>query len=172
MRILLFALVLLAGGATASAAPRNICPLLTPAEISAFWPGAKAGKPDFTREKYGITACDWDNDIGTFILQNWKSEGDSARDEIEALMIAVIDPMKSSAMANIRFETLAGVGDQAVAVVEVRDEKKSILNEAAMLITKRGDQVLMLAATNAARGDRAKVIAGLKSLAQKSLARL
>ena len=172
MRILFFSLVLAAVGSIATAAPRNVCTLLTAAEISAGFPGAKAGKADFSRNEYGITACEWDTATGTFILQNWKSEGDSALDEMEALMIGVIDPLKNSAMANIRFETMSGVGDQAVAVVEVKDEKKSILNDVAMLIAKRGDQVLVLAATNAARGDRAKVLAGLKSLAQKSLARL
>jgi hypothetical protein len=171
MRISLL-LALLACGASATAAPRNVCSLLTPAEISAFLTGAKAGKPEPSREKYGITACEWDTGVGTFFLQNWKSEGDSARDELEALMLGVIDPMKPKAMANVRFETLAGVGDQAVAVVEVKDEKKSILNDAAILVAKRGDQVLMLAATNAARGDRATVLAALKALAQKSLARL
>ena len=171
MRIAL-SLLLLAGAAAATAAPRNVCSLLTPAEISAYLPGAKAGKPEASREKYGVTACEWDTGGGTFFVQNWKSEGDSARDEIEALMLGVVDPMKRNAMANVRFETIQGLGDQAVAVVEVKDEKRSILNDAAMLIEKRGDQVLMLAATNAARGDRAKVLAALKSLAQKSLARL
>lgn len=171
MRLAL-SLALLVGVATATAAPKQVCTLLTPSEISALMPGAQAGKPEVSREKYGITACEWDTGSGKFLLQSWKSEGDSARDEIEALMLGVVDPMKRNAMANVRFETIASVGDQAVAVVEVKDEKRSILNDVAMLIAKRGDQVLVLAASSAARGDRSKVLAALRSLAQKSLARL
>jgi hypothetical protein len=170
MRIALL-LVLLSSAATATAAP-NVCSLLTPAEISAALPGAQAGKPDSSREKYGISACEWPTGNGRFVAQHWKSGGDSAQDEIEAMVLGIVDPMKRNATANVRFETLAGVGDQSIAVVEVRDDKRGILTDAALLVAKRGDQVLMLAASGLARGDRAKALAALRTLAQKSLARL
>jgi hypothetical protein len=168
----ILALILFTGYVAATPAATNPCSLLTAGEISAVLPGAKAGKPDASREKYGISACEWSTQNGRFIAQRWQSEGDSAMDEIRTLMMGIVDPMKSSALANVRFETFTGIGEQAVAVVEVKDPKRGIIGEAATLVAKRGDQVLMLIAPELTRRDRAKALAALQSLAQKSIGRL
>ena len=166
------AFLLFAGCAAAAPAATPPCSLITPSEVSAILPGAKAGQPDTSREKYGVFGCEWRTQQSRLLVQRWQSEGDSAMDEIRALMEGMVDPMKSSAINTVRFETLSGVGDQAVAVVEATDKQRGIINDAALLVAKRGDQVLIVYAPELTRSDRAKALAALKALAQKSVARL
>ena len=100
-------LIVLADGPRAAAGD-EVCGLLKASEVTAVFPSAKAGQPDASRRKYGITACLWRTDHGTFMAQTWKSEGGSARDEASGLMLGVLDPLKPGGQKNVRYETIKG----------------------------------------------------------------
>jgi hypothetical protein len=148
------------------------CRLLTTAEVRGVFPEAKPGVRERTREKYGITACVWDTPTGKFVLQLWTADANSLDDEIRGLSSGFIDPTNSAARDNVRFETIAGVGEAATAVVETRNEQKGILNDVAMLMSQRGTQILDVASSDLPRGDRAVALQALTNLAKLADARM
>ena len=172
----LFFLLLIAIGfhrtaESAETPARNACALLKTAEVAAVLPGAKAGKVDTTREKYGIAACEWDTAAHRAALQFWNNEGNTARQEAQGLILGVIDPLKPAASRNIRYETIPGLGEAAVAVIEKGDPQRGVLDDFAMLVVQKGDQMIVFVAPELAAIDRAKALAGLKALGQSSVAR-
>jgi hypothetical protein len=157
-----------------SAAPssaRNPCALLKVVEVASVLPGAKGGVVNNTREKYGITACEWDTAANRFVLQFWKNVGSSAKEEAQGLMSGVLDPLQPAAKNSVRYETITGIGQSAIAVVEKGDAARGMLNDFALLVVQHGDQIVILMAPELARVDRAKALAGLKSLGQSAVAR-
>jgi hypothetical protein len=156
-----------AGGLT----PSDPCRLLTTAEVGAVFAGAKAGVPERTREKYGITACEWHTSNGLFVLQLWTGEQDSTEDEIRGLVTGIVDPLKPAAKQSVRYER-ADVGAPAMIVVERQNVQTGILNDAALLVTQKGEQVVVLHASDLARRDRAVAIRALSSLGQRVVSRL
>jgi hypothetical protein len=163
-----------AASGTAAAAPAGggACRLLDTSEVSAAVSDAKRGEVDKSREQYGISACVWSTERGTFVAQYWTSAGVSAKNEASGLMLGVLDPLKGSARNNVRYEEIAGVGDQAVAVVESQDAQRGVLNDFAMLVAQRGDVILVLLAPELARSDRDRALASLKALAESAVKRL
>jgi hypothetical protein len=156
--------------ATPAAGP---CALLAQSEVKAVFAGAGPGQRDTSRQNYGIDACQWPTQQGPFIAQLWKSEEASALNEARSLMLGFLDPMKSVADANVRYEAVAGVGQQAVAVVETKDAQRGITYDVALLVALKGDQTLvLLAPPDLARRDRAAALASLKSLAKSAASRL
>jgi hypothetical protein len=163
----------LAGCEAATPAVTGPCALLTQSEVKAAFAGAGAGQPDASRQKYGIAACQWPTQQGHFIAQVWKSEEASALTEARSLMLGFLDPMKSNPDANVRYETIAGVGQQAVAVVETKDVQRGVMIDVSLLVTLKGDQTLvLLAPPDFARRDRAAALTTLKSLAKTAVSRL
>jgi hypothetical protein len=148
------------------------CRLLTTAEVRGVFPGAKTGVRERTREKYGISACVWDTPTGKFALQLWTADANTLDDEIGGLSAGLIDPANSAARGNVRFETIAGVGEAAIAVVETRNEQKGILTDVAMLMSQRGTQILDVESTDLSHGDRAVALQALTNLATLADARM
>lgn len=158
--------------AATPADPSSVCRLLTAAEVKAVFPSAHAGEPERTREKYGISACVWSGDFGRAALQTWKAEGRTADAEARGMVSGFIDPLSSSAAGNIHYETLTGVGEQAVAVLEKQDAQRGILTDVAMLVVRKNDQILMLLCDDLAQRDRSQALAALKSLGGAAADRL
>ena len=150
----------------------SLCRLLTDAEVRAVFPGAGKGVPERTREKYGITACVWSGDFGRFAVQTWKGEGNSADEEARGLATGFIDPLDRKAAGNVRYESVAGVGDQATAVLETRDAQRGILTNVAMLVALKQDDMLVLLADDLAQRNRADALAKLRLLAGSAARRL
>jgi len=149
------------------------CTLLTDAEARRFFPKAKAGERERTREKYGITACLWDHPADRLGLQlTLGAKPGSSREEAEGISIGFIDPLKPGARPDIRYEKIDGVGSEAVAVVEKADEKRGILSDAAYLYTQRGDVQLMVMAVDLARGDRGAALKTLQEIGRAAAGRL
>ncbi|MGZ5238274.1 MAG: DUF3558 family protein, partial [Caldimonas sp.] len=142
--------------APAAAAPAgdDPCRLLNDAEVRAVFPSAKAGVRETTREKYGIRACTWKTEAGTFALQRWTAKAGSVDNEIRGLALGFVDPVNPAAQTAVRYDNVPGVGDQAMALVEARDDKRGVLTDAAILVTQRGDQLVELQSQELARGDR------------------
>ena len=173
------------GAAPATAAPtttaaktaphsagNDACRLLSDADVRAVFPGAGPGVPETTREQYGIRACVWETRAGRFALQRWTAKPGSVDDEIRGMALGVLDPRKPAAAASVRYETLSGIGDQAMAMVEAQNATTGILADAALLMTLRGDQLIELQSSELGRGDRAAALKSLSTLARAAVARL
>lgn len=152
--------------------PDSVCRLLTDAQVRAVFPSAHSGARERTREQYGIGACVWSGDFGRALLQTWQAKGRTADAEARGMVFGFIDPMSSSAADNIRYETIAGVGEQAVAVVEKQDAKRGIVTDIAMLMVRKNDQIIMLMCDDLVHRDRAQALAALKSLGGAAADRL
>jgi len=159
--------------AAAAPAASSACRLLSNSEVEAVFTGAKPGEADESRQQYGISACTWATARGTFVAQFWSGSGNSARDEAQGLMLGALDPLKGQAARNnVRYEDVAGVGEQAVAVLETKDEQRGVLDDFAMLVAQRGDHILVLIAPELARTERAKALAQLQALGKSAVERL
>jgi hypothetical protein len=157
---------------SAAASTDGACRLLETAQVSAALSGAKRGEADNSRQQYGISACEWSTGRGRFAAQYWKSEHPSAKDEASGLMVGDLDPLKGGARANVRYQAVEGVGEQAVAVVESKDAQRGILDDVAMLVVQRGNVILVLIAPELARSDRNAALRLLTALGQSAAARL
>lgn len=158
---------------TASKLPKaDPCKLLTDAEVRKVFTDAKPGQRERTREQYGITACLWDYPGGKFAVQLTNAKPGTVDNEIRGMSLGFVDPLKPAARKAVRYETIRGVGDQAMAIVEPADEKRGILTDSAYLITQRGDQQAMLTSTTLAKRDRAAALKTLEELGKTAVSRL
>lgn len=167
-------------GAATAAKPEAIdelpkgdpCALLTLAEVRKLYPKADAAKPDRVPEKYGILTCYWQYPTGRLVVQLTKAEPRSCETEARGLAMGFVDPLSPKAHEAVRFQALPGIGDDAVAVVERKDEKRGILGDASYLITQRGDRQIWISSTDLAGGDRAAAIDTLAKLGRLAIGRL
>jgi hypothetical protein len=149
------------------------CALLTMAEVRQAFPEATAGKPDRTLEKYGMQRCSWNHPAGLLVLIA-SDEDESAKDGAEGLTPAFVDPLRSDAGRHVRYETLPGVGDQAVAVLEREDKAKGFTQDGAILVVQRGKHQVAVLSNDLARRERAeglRVFTELGKAIAKRLAR-
>lgn len=141
------------------------CRLLTVGEVRAVLPQAGAGKRDESRSQYGIDACIWEDANGRFAVQTWQAKSGSVDNEIRGLTAGFIDPLNRAAQGNVRFEAVADVGEQAMAVVETQDAQRGILSDVAMLVTRRGDRIIVLMTDSVlARRERSESLGILQKL--------
>ena len=84
--------------------------------------------------------------------------------------LTFLDPLRNDAAKNVRYETLTGVGDQAVAVVEREDKVKGFGATAAILVVRRSKQQVAVLSTGLARRERAEALRVLGELG-KAIAR-
>jgi hypothetical protein len=168
----LIAVSLSAASVMAASPLGDPCALLSTKEVAAFVAGANSPRRDRSREEYGIYACEWKTPRGRFGVEIWKSEPNAVESEAHGLVQGFVDPLKADAKKNVRLEKIAGVGEQAIAVVEQKDSNRGILNDVAMLLTQNGEYLVVMGSDDLARGDRAAVLAGLRRLGIAAAARL
>lgn len=156
------------GGKVASA-----CALLTRGELDDVVGGVGDPEPDDTKQQYDIAACEFPTDKNRVFLQRWKLEGSSAKEEASGLLLGALDPLKGKELRDsVKIEPLPGVGEDAVAVIERKDEARGVLDDIATLVARRGDQWVVLLVPELAAGDRAKAIEALTSLGKTAAGRL
>ncbi len=165
------------GGAAASTpaaklAKADPCKVLTDADVRKVFPDAKSGQRERRNEQYGMVACLWDYSGGRFYVQLSVEQPGTVKNEIRGISLGFVDPLKSGAAANVRYETIKGVGDEAMAIVEPADAKRGILTDSAYLITQRGDQQAMLFSSTLANRDRAEALKKLEELGKAAAGRL
>jgi hypothetical protein len=168
---LLAGLVVLASTHVGNAQTLDPCALLTTAEMQQAFPGTKPGKPgrpDRTLEKAGIRRCEWTHSTGSVVLVTGSdSAEDTPEDEATTLMMAFVDPLRLDAERHVRIETLPGVDDKAVAILERQDQAKGITRNGALLVVRRGKRQVSLLAmppgdlVRRERADALKVLADL-----------
>lgn len=162
-----------AGGPSAASVEHDSpCQLLTDAEVRAVFPGTKAGQPERSREEYGIKACQWSAEGGRFVAEVWKAKDSTADNEIHGLAEGFVDPTKPGAANNVRYEPIAGVGEQAFAVIETQDAKRGILTDIAMVVARKRDRILVLLSDDLSHHDRAAALRSLTNLGSAAAKRL
>jgi hypothetical protein len=149
------------------------CALLTTAEVQKALPGSKPGQLDRKLEKSGILRCRWDAPTGWLMIVTGEDGPDSAKDEVETWASGVVDPVRGNVKRSVRFESLPGIGDQAIAFVERRDEAKGILQDGAALVVRRGNRQVSVMSGHLARSrERAEALRVLGELGQAIAKRL
>jgi hypothetical protein len=180
MKNMCFALL---AGVAVVASPRLVnaqtkdpCAMLTTTEMQQAFPGTKAGRLDRKLEKDGILTCEWVHATGRVVLiAGNDAPEDSPVDEAKTLMAAFVDPTRPDAERRVRIETLAGVGDKAVAILELKDPAKGFTENGALLVVRRGQrQVVLLAVPpgDFARRERADALKALSELGKAIAKRL
>jgi hypothetical protein len=167
-----------AAAATSPAEPQGAdragrpCALLTLADVQRVLPAAAAAAVDRDLEKYGLFRCEWVSPSGRAILVDGAEAEDSAMDEATTWAMSVVDPLKSAAVARVRYERLKHVGDEAIAVVETADVAKGFLQPNAFVVVRRGRRQVTLMVPSLARGDRGAALAALSEIGATLAARL
>jgi hypothetical protein len=157
--------------ATAGGPTDDPCALVTDQEVRAAFADAKAGKRDHSLDQYQIATCKWDTPANTFVAQVFKAKG-TVEDELRSRASGLIDPMKPGAGKGVRYEKLAGVGEETMITAEPGDAAAGLFNDIAVLVTKRGDRMAVLFAQSLVDADRAKTKAALEALGRSAAARL
>ena len=154
-------------------AANDPCDLITDAEVRNAFAQAAAGERDRALDKNGILTCLWDTPTDRFVVQMYSVSSGSAEDELRGRMAGSIDPMMPGAAEHVRYETLAGAGDEAMLVVEKADPQRGILTDTAMLVTRRGERIAVLfTGSSLAGGDRASALRTLETLGRSVAKRL
>lgn len=148
----------------AEARDDNPCALLALSEVRRLYPDAQAGVPDLSLAKEGVVRCTWKHGADTLFLITGPDAGDTPADEAESWSLAIVDPLRHDAARLVRYETVPGVGDAAVAVVERRDPAKGFIQDGAYIAVRRGSTLVSLLAPDLARGDRAEALRRLAQL--------
>lgn len=160
--------------ATASEAPSasDPCSLLTTAEVRSVLPDANAGKREHRTDEYGIASCLWDTPKGRLALQVSAAEEGPPNEIVGLVVMGNLDPGNRKANEAIRYETLEGIGDQAVAVVESRNEERGILGDITAAGVRRGSHDMVLMSSPLGGGDRDAALKSLTELARAAAARM
>lgn len=147
------------------------CALITDGDVRQQFAGAASGKRDSRLDKYGIATCTWSSTANTFIVQLFKAKG-SAEDELRSRMSGNIDPLKPGAGAQVRYETIGGVGDEAMLAVEKASAPDGILADSAVLVARRGERMAVLFTSALIENERAPTAKALEALALGAARRL
>ena len=113
-----------------------------------------------------MTECGWNDGSGVVVFVVQVAVGsDSALDEAKSLGQTVVEGKAANAR-NLRYEMLTGVGlgTEAVAFIEARDDKRGIVSEAAMLVLHRGQRTLWLTSPVLPQRDRAAALKTFEAL--------
>ena len=134
------------------------CRLLTTAEVQRAFPGSKAGRVDRSQEKNGVVSCLWDYPTGRFSIITGTDAPEPAKAEARGWTLIFLDPLRNDAERHVRYESLAGVGDEAIAIVEPQDKAKGFIQNGAILVVRRAQQQVSAMSTDLARRERGEAL--------------
>lgn len=164
------------GSAGASRSRNDACSLLTVAEIRRVLPEATRAERNDRLVAQGIAACRWygAGKASLVDLSVWTVSGpdDTPEENARTLAMGIADPTRPGADAAVRLEKVAGVGEDAVAVVEKADDARGILSTSAYITVRRNGRIATVASGFVAVDDRPKAIAQLATLGEAVAARL
>ena len=163
-----------ASSATAAAqapAGQGPCALLTNDEVRRIFPDAKNGTLKGELEKHGIRRCAWDYPGGLLLVMTGE-EDQTPAEEAREWAITFLDPLNGTAINRVRFETIAGVGDAAVAVVERADKAKGFMQDGSYIVVRRGKSQVLIAASGMSNRERPAALAALTDLGKAAAGRL
>lgn len=151
------------------------CTVLPLSDVQKAFAGAKAGVRSTRIEKDGMTECAWKDGDGVVVFGVQEFYGsDSAMDEAKGMANGFVDPFKAAGARNLRYEVLSGVGlgNEAVAIVEARDDKRGIISSGAMLVLHRGQRTLFLTSPVLQARERAAALKAFEALGRVAAKRL
>jgi hypothetical protein len=153
--------------------PGDPCTVLSISDVQRAFPGAKAGERSRRLEQYGITECSWKLPDGRIVMsvQESFSKG-TAKEDVQGMASGFTDPLKPQSRNNVRYEPMASIGSQAMAMVEQQDAKRGILSDAAMLSLHQGDHRVWLMSGELPQRDRAAALKVLEDLGKVAAKRL
>lgn len=82
------------------------------------------------------------------------------------------DPLKRDTGRHVRYEKVAGAGDEAIAVLEPADPSKGFIQDGAVLVVRKGTRQVTLMSTDLARRDRAEALKTFAALGAAVAGRL
>jgi hypothetical protein len=148
------------------------CALLAVDEVRRALPGSEPGGIERGLEKQGILSCSWKSPDGRlFLIASREPEG-SVKDEARTLAQTIVDPLRPDAERRLRFDVMPGIGDEAIAVVERRDTANGLMQDAALIVVRRGTWLVSLLAPELARRERADALRMLAELGKGVARRL
>lgn len=165
-------LAFLSGRPVVQAQSQGPCELLTTAEVQRVFPGSKDGRLDRSQEKAGIVSCVWSYPTGILQIVTGDEVPETPKEEAEGWTSIFLDPLRMDAERHVRYEVLAGVGDEAVAIVEAEDKAKGFARDGAILVVRRGKQQVSALSSNLGRRDRAEALRVLTELGKAIAKRL
>lgn len=167
----ILALLLAAGVAAAQtpAPPKLLtgdpCAIVPLAEVQKAFPGSLPGARRREVEQFGINQCVYNDSKGypPFIVSEHISNNATVMQDAQGEAAGYVSPFMATAKRGERYEKLGGLGVDAVAFFEAKDEKRGILGDGAFVVLRKGQRVVALTAPMLQGTDRA---AGLKLLEQ------
>ena len=147
------------------------CALVIDGEVSKALKDDASNKRDHSLDKYNIATCVWDTSENRLMVQLFKAKG-SAAHELRSRMSGNVDPMKPGAGASVRYEKVAGAGEDTMLAVEKADEQKGILADTAVLVSRHGDRMAVLFTSAFVEGERAATVDALEKLGRSAAPRL
>lgn len=161
------------GAGSAPAPPgEGPCRLLAQGVVERLFPGATAGELDRRNEKHGVLTCLWKHPTGRFSIIEGAYTSQPVEEEAQGWTLIFLDPLRSDAARHVRYESLPGVGDQAIAIVERQDKAKGFIADGAVLVVRRGNRQVTLMAHGLARSERADALKVLEQLGRAVASRL
>jgi len=167
-----FALAGCAKPASSMAGPTDDpCALVTKSEVRDVFPGAESGKRDPSTDQYGIASCKWELPTATLAVQIFRAKS-SASEELHSRMSGFLDPLQPALRQTIQYDTVAGLGDEAVVVAVKADQAQGVFADSAMLGIRHGDRMAVLFTSTLVDGDPAATKKALEALGRSAAARL
>jgi hypothetical protein len=158
---------------TVRVATNDPCALLIDDEVSKSFPGAAPGKRNHSLDAHGILTCMWDTPTDRFVVQVFDAKSGSVEEELRSRMSGSIDPTKPGAGAQVRYETIGGIGDEAMLVLEKADPNSGILADTAVMVTQRGGRrAVLFTGSSLAAADRAGALKTFETLGRHVADRL
>lgn len=159
------------GFASVAAAGDDPCAIVSHGEVRAVFAGAESGKRNHSMDQYGMASCTWELPTNNLAAQIFKSTN-SAGEEVRGRMLGFLDPLQPGLRGKIKYDTIAGLGDEAVAVAVKADQAAGILADTAMLGIRKGDRMVVLFTSTLVDGDPAASKAALQKLGNSAATRL
>jgi hypothetical protein len=159
------------GSVSTVASGDDPCTIVSKGEVRDAFPGAESGKPDHSLDQYGMASCTWELPTNTLAVQTFKSKN-SAGEELRGRMLGILDPLQPGLRDKIQYDTIAGLGDEAVVVAVKADAAQGVLSDSAMLGIRKGDRMAVLFTRTLVDGDAAASKKALEALGKKAASRL
>lgn len=147
------------------------CAIVSKNEVRAVFPGAEAGKRNHTMDQYGMASCTWELPTSKLAVQIFTSTN-TAGEEVRGRMLGFLDPLQPGLRGKIQYDTIAGLGDEAVAVAVKADQAQGILADTAMLGIRKGSRMAVLFTSTLVDGDPAASKKALQALGGSAASRL
>jgi F0F1-type ATP synthase membrane subunit c/vacuolar-type H+-ATPase subunit K len=163
--------------ASSASTSMQACRLLAMGEVKSIIPEVTTSRNPGGSDFDGGIVCEWGDGKRKYPLVSIRLWVDAPPDEgametARDLGQGLADPMRPAAQAAIRFERMAGVGQEAIAVVERADPGKGILATGAFIVVKKGTNVFLLTYSPLAERERKIALAELKKLGALAASRL